>query len=214
MRSGIGSVCGLAVVVVGALALAGDAQEATRTLGKVKSVEKDGSGFELTEKRGTVKVTLGAGAAVIVHKAVALGECEDGADLHVLARKQESTRDPQSGATLPEQIVQIIAIVVGKSFTPPDIPADLATKKVGWISGQLRKTEKELALDRTKMTVGRDRPSVALENGDAAAIAKGKIVRVEGTREGSGKTAEIKATRVTVLSPQIPAADYRAILGD
>ena len=201
----------LAATLLSAAAFAGE--EALKLFGKVKTVEKDGSAFDLQDKRGTFRVILAEDANIVALKPVRLETCAPDSTVHVLGQKQEPVPDPQSGHTLPAQIIQIVAIVAADGFKPPPIPEEFAARKLEWMTGRLKKTRSAYALDGIDMQVGRDRTAVAISASSRDAIAKGKLVFVEGAREGGAKARQVRATRAAILAPEIPLAQYRVVLG-
>ena len=192
------------------LALAADA---VRIAGKVKDVAKDGASFAVQDKAGLWEVAIDdEKTEIVVHKATPLRDCPS-VETAVLARRDEGS-GPSSAAPqgTPPQIVNVLAVVVGEGFKTPDVTPDQRAKGLTWIRGTLKHYEKTggSALDGTSLQWGPDRPAIELTRGEKSAIAKGKLVLVEGTSDAKLKAA---ATRVSVLSPGIPAAEYKLAFG-
>lgn len=204
----------LAVTLALAAGAAFGGERPARLLGKVKAVDADGSALDLVAKGATYRVPL-AGAAVEVHRAVTFKDLAAsggaGATMYVLGRHQPPARDPNSGSTLPAQIVQVVAVVVSESFKPPEVPPDLAERKLEWISGRAEIGANDVRLNDVNVQVGLERKAVviAAATKDDIGKAKGKTGFVEGERDR--KT--IKAARFALIAPGLSAAEYRAILG-
>jgi hypothetical protein len=200
------------VAVAAALAAAALAADATPPLfGKIKSVAKDGASFELAEKRGTLKLTVEESTAIVAHRYVVAKDCSGGA-AHVLGKKQPPQVNPQTGARSGPSIAPVFVVVVGDFQPPAPIPPDLAEQKLEWISGHLQ-VGVQLALDGTHLGCGTDRKVIVVEAADKAALAKAKNrpALVEATLTDP-KAKEGAAQRVTLLAPDCPAAELRAIL--
>jgi hypothetical protein len=198
-------------MLVGLLAAAVAAGERTSVFGKVKSVAKDGSSFELTTKGGAVHVDVAKSTTFLEHKGVPIGQVDGGEPIHVLARVQPGGFDPSTNSRIPPAIMQIQAIVVGKDFKPGALDKDEADQRLEWMSGALQKGSNEYILNGTHMNVGPDRIVIVVSGGDPTDVKAGALALVEGAAQGKAKS--IDATRVQVLSPQVPAADYQAAFG-
>lgn len=204
-----------AAVVVCVLAPGTGAEEVAKLVGSVKSVGDDGSTFELKARPGTFAVSTGS-ATVLVGRAIKLKDLADGLQVHVLGKKQEPVRDPNTGRDLPGQIVNVRAIVIdmGSGYKPPPLTPEQEGHKLEWITGELNQEAKVVySLHGRNVQIGPERPILELGKGQPAQIAKGKAVYIEGAPGGEAKARTLAATLVVILAPEVGLAEYQAIFG-
>jgi len=205
----------VAAAVAVILVPAAGADEAAKLVGSVKSVADDGSTFELKARPGTFQVSTGS-AKLLAGRAIKLRDLADGMQVHILGKKQEPVRDPNTGRELPGQIVNVHAIVVdmGSGYAPPPLTREQEGHKLEWITGELNQEAKVVySLHGRNVQIGNERPILELSKGQPAQIAKGKAVYVEGAPGGDAKARTLAATRVVVLAPEIGLGEYQAIFG-
>ena len=193
-------------------ALADDAQ----ALGKIKSVAEDGASFELKGKKSSARVELGADTKLVrIDAPITLAKLEAGTKVHILGRKADAYRNPDTGQVeAPKRIEQVRTIVAGEGFTPP--PLDDTQRKQGleWHEGPVvARGTAELLLDGHVIMGGRARPVIVHEAAEPTDVKKNAIVLVAGEKSGKGKDTVIAASRVTFIGKRIPAAELPLVLG-
>jgi hypothetical protein len=197
----------LLAATLGGLALA---DEPARAFGKLRNADPASGSLEISTRQGLMKIMVGE-AAIFVAKAVPPAECPV-ATVHVLGRVQPETRDPNSGQTLPEQIVNVVAIVAAERFDPPPLAAELAAKKLQWISGPIHAEGSQVEVAGKGVQMGKDRKILAIVPGTKQDLAKGRIVIVDGTRP-SPTSKQMALEKVTIVMPDAPGQDVKVAFG-
>lgn len=192
--------------------------EPFQVLGKVKKADGGGAApFELTASGGPYEVVLAPDAEVLVHRLIGLADVQEGSIIHLLGKRNGDSYDSRTHETRPAHYYQVLAIVVGDPFSPPPVPPDIAVKGVAWFSGRLspRPGYNQLALDGQYLIGGgRDGKAIRVDRGGPASVAKGKVLRVEGTLDRGAKPKRVTAARVALVDPTLTADQIRFVLGE
>ncbi len=191
----------------------GEIPQPVRYVGKVKSINEDGSGFLLRTGKLQVRAKWSRTTEVILHRGVKLADLQVGVFLHVLGRRQKAAPIPESSMHLPPQIIQIVAIAAGQ-FEPPPLSQELKKRKLVWISSKLHKDQNTFMLGTTAMQIGKNRMVVWMKPGSRSDVKKNATVKVHGRFEELKNIKVLKVKKLQVLSPKVPKKEYQLLLGN
>lgn len=175
--------------------------------GRVKSVAGAGESFEVTDKTGDHAVALPRSATVRAFEARRLRELAGTrASVYVLGRQV-----PRRGEE-PAHVDKVAAIVGGAGFAPGPVPDDLARRGIGWMGGTLSSDDGPVRVGSFEVKVGWEKRIPVLVEGGRERLLRGTFVFVEGERARDRAKMAMTASRVTIIAPEVPQAEWRAIL--
>lgn len=174
-------------------------------------------------------------AKIVEHHVKQLAEIKSPIEVFVAGRQQAGVPRTATTEPLPPQIVQVRALVSG-DFAMPALSDELTKARVVWLGGTLNPDPKgvQFRLNSINMQVGSDRRILLIKPASTKAMKKGQVIRVVGKpepeekkgddgdegdaekkkRSRSGKSLpRFRVERLEILTREMPAADYRVILG-
>jgi len=174
--------------------------------GQVQEVAEDKKSFRLKAPKGPFTVTWAKGTRFEVHAEKTLGDIQPGTKVYVLAEPVEE-QPATGGGNFPPQLIKIQAIVAG-AFTPPEVPAKLASQRIRWVTGDLERRGKELYVEGHLLGAGASREVLLVTQGTAAPPDPKTALFVAGYLDTADKSKRIAATEIIRIAADYPAYEF------